>query len=59
MLSDRARLALYDIRDNIRLARQFIEGVSIEVFKEDRMRFYATTRALEIISEATRRLPAS
>jgi uncharacterized protein with HEPN domain len=59
MPSDRARLALFDIRDNIRLSRQFIEGCSFEVFKENRMIFYAVTRALEIISEASRRLPAS
>jgi uncharacterized protein with HEPN domain len=39
MLSDRARKALLDIRDNI-------------------LRFYAATRCLEIISEATRRLPS-
>jgi uncharacterized protein with HEPN domain len=59
MPSDRARLALFDIRDNIRLCQQFIEGLSFEVFKENRMIFYAVTRALEIVSEASRRLPAS
>jgi uncharacterized protein with HEPN domain len=59
MPSDRARLALFDIRDNILLCRQFIEGGSLEVFRENRMIFYAVTRALEIISEASRRLPAS
>ena len=59
MLSDRARLALLDIADNVRLAQEFVSGVSLDVFKTDRMRFYAVTRALEIISEATRRLPAA
>ena len=59
MPSERARLALFDIRDNIWLSRQFIEGCSFEVFREDRMIFYAVTRASEIISEASRRLPAS
>jgi uncharacterized protein with HEPN domain len=59
MLSDRSRLALFDIRDNIRLCRQFIEGCSLEGFKENRMIFYAVTRALEIISEAARRLPGN
>jgi uncharacterized protein with HEPN domain len=59
MLSDRSRLALLDIRDNIRLCRHFIEGCSLDGFKENRMIFYAVTRALEIISEAARRLPAS
>ena len=32
-------------------------GLSFEAFKEDRKTFYAVTRALEIISEAARRLP--
>jgi uncharacterized protein with HEPN domain len=31
--------------------------VSFETFKDDRLRFYAVTRALEIVSEASRRLP--
>jgi uncharacterized protein with HEPN domain len=57
MPSDRTRLALFDIRDNIKLAQQFTDDVSFETFKNDRMRFYAVTRALEIISEAARRLP--
>jgi uncharacterized protein with HEPN domain len=59
MLSDRARLALFDMRDNIRLCRQFVEGRTLEAFKENRMIFYAVTRALEIVSEASRRLPTS
>jgi len=59
MLSDRARLALTDIRDNIRLAEQFAAGLSVEALKGDRRTFYALTRCLEIISEAARRLPQS
>jgi uncharacterized protein with HEPN domain len=59
MLSNRARLALTDIRDNIRLAEQFATGLSIEALKGDRRTFYALTRCLEIISEAARRLPQS
>jgi uncharacterized protein with HEPN domain len=51
-------LALYDIRDNCRLATEFVAGMSFEVFAADRRSFYAVTRALEIISEAARRLPA-
>ncbi len=54
MLSNRARLALFDIRDNCELAKQFIAGLSFEDFKTDRRTFYAVTRALEIISEAAR-----
>lgn len=59
MLSDRARLALLDIADNLRLAQEFVAGISFDVFKTDRLRFYAVTRALEIISEAARPLPAA
>ncbi|MGD0632737.1 MAG: HepT-like ribonuclease domain-containing protein [Beijerinckiaceae bacterium] len=57
MLSDSARFALFDIRDNILFAREFIEGLTYEAFKDSRLHFYAVTRALEIVSEATRRLP--
>jgi uncharacterized protein with HEPN domain len=57
MLSNRARLALTDIRDNIRLADQFAVGLSVEALKGDRRSFYAITRCLEIISEAAHRLP--
>ena len=55
---NKAATALFDIRDNALYARQFVEGLSFEAFKEDRKTFYAVTRALEIISEAARRLPA-
>ena len=57
MPSDRARLALTDIRDNARLAQEFVAGMSVEDFMEDRRTFYAVTRCLEIVSEAARRLP--
>jgi uncharacterized protein with HEPN domain len=57
MLSSKARMALFDIRDNGKYAQNFISGLSFEDFKEDRRTFYAVTRALEIISEAARRLP--
>lgn len=53
----RTRDALHDIRDNILIAREFVEGVDFEAFKQSRLHFYAVTRALEIISEAARRLP--
>ena len=51
------RDALLDIRDNILLAQQFVQGLTFDVFKASRLHFYATTRAIEIISEASRRLP--
>jgi uncharacterized protein with HEPN domain len=49
MLSDRARLALFDIRDNTGLAKQFVEGLSYEAFQTDRRTFYAVTRARDRI----------
>jgi uncharacterized protein with HEPN domain len=59
MLSNRARLALTEICDNIRLAEQFAAGLSVEALRADRRTFYALIRCLEIISEAARRLPQS
>ena len=50
---------LFDIRDNIVLARAFVDGLDYDRFCNDRLVFYAVTRALEIISEASRRLPAA
>lgn len=57
MHSSRARQALFDIRDNLLLAREFTAGFSLEAFKADRRTFYAVTRCLEIVSEAARHLP--
>jgi uncharacterized protein with HEPN domain len=54
MRSSRVRSALFDIRDNAALAKEFLG--SLTEFKADRRAFYAATRALEIISEAARRL---
>ena len=56
MPSEQTRLALHDIKDNVRLAQEFVEGFSIEAFEKDRRTFYAVTRCLEIVSEAARRL---
>jgi uncharacterized protein with HEPN domain len=57
MPSDQTRIALSDIRDNGKLAQDFVAGLSFEKFRGDRLFYYAVTRALEIISEAARRLP--
>jgi uncharacterized protein with HEPN domain len=57
MHSDRAKAALRDILRNIQLAESFAKDVTIEQFIDDVLRIYGTTRALEIISEASRRLP--
>jgi uncharacterized protein with HEPN domain len=53
---DRTLLALYDIRDNVNLVREFVAGMDSTAFAADRRTFYAATRCLEIISEAARRL---
>jgi uncharacterized protein with HEPN domain len=50
---------LFHIRDNITLARTFTDGFDYERFRDDTLVVYAVTRALEIISEASRRLPAA
>jgi len=49
--------ALADILRNIQLATDFTEGISYEGFRADLRTVYAVTRCLEIISEASRRLP--
>ena len=57
MPSDAVRDALLDISDNIHLARSFVAGLDLAAFQTLRLHVYATTRALEIVSEASRRLP--
>ena len=57
MLSDTARDALYDIRDHAIYAAEFVAGMDFGTFEQDRKTFFAATRALEIVSEAARRLP--
>ena len=42
---------------NITLARRFVENMNLEAFSADERTLYAVTRCLEIISEASRRLP--
>lgn len=48
---------LNDIRHHIEMANGFIAGLNYDAFKDDNLRLYAVTRCLEIISEASRRLP--
>jgi uncharacterized protein with HEPN domain len=48
---------LRDILDNIDAIRVFTGQMSLEEFSSDRKTVYAVVRALEIISEASRRLP--
>ena len=59
MLSEIERDALEDIRDNIERAMRFVDGFDLDAFLADDKTFYAATRCLEFISEASRRLPPS
>ena len=57
MLSKSGKTALLDMRHHIALAFRFIEGFDYAGFADDERTVYAVTRCLEIISEASRRLP--
>src|SRR3979411_2916788 len=48
---------LLDIIDNIDALRAFTDVMDFGQFADDRKTAYAVTRALEIVSEASRRLP--
>jgi uncharacterized protein with HEPN domain len=48
---------LMDIQHHITMADGFVAGIGYDSFKDDNLRLYAVTRCLEIISEASRRLP--
>jgi uncharacterized protein with HEPN domain len=50
--------ALRDILHHIDLAEQFVAGFDYKAFLADARTIYAVTRCLEVISEASRRLPA-
>jgi uncharacterized protein with HEPN domain len=49
--------SLFDIRDNARLAQEWTANQTLESFTDNRLVFYAVARCLEIVSEASRRLP--
>jgi uncharacterized protein with HEPN domain len=57
MRSKSVETYLLDIRHNIVLANQFVAGFDYLTFRDDARTHYAVTRCLEIISEASRRLP--
>jgi uncharacterized protein with HEPN domain len=57
MPSDSPVTWLRDIRFNIELAFSFIGASTLDQFLADIKTIYAVTRCLEIISEASRRLP--
>ena len=48
---------LKDIANHIDTARVFAAGLTYEAFRDDLRTTYAVIRCLEIISEASRRLP--
>jgi uncharacterized protein with HEPN domain len=48
---------LNDIRHHIAMAEGFVAGMAYTTFKDDDLHLYAVVRCLEIISEASRRLP--
>ena len=48
---------LNDILHNIGLAESFMDALDYDAFHRDRLRVYGVIRCLEIISEASRRLP--
>jgi uncharacterized protein with HEPN domain len=49
---------LRDIIDNIEAINAFVAGLDFQAFQADRKTLYAVLRALEIGSEASRRIPA-
>jgi len=57
MSSKNSAQRLRDIIDNIDAIRAFTADMNLGDFTGDRKTVYAVTRALEIISEASRRLP--
>ena len=57
MSSSDADRAIAAILHNIALARRFVEGMTLQQFSDDERTIYAVTRCLEIVSEASRRLP--
>jgi uncharacterized protein with HEPN domain len=57
MRSESAVAALRDIAYHIDLAKIFTEGMDFLAFRDDLRTVYAVTRCLEIISEASLRLP--
>jgi uncharacterized protein with HEPN domain len=56
MPSDNAAV-LKDIEHHILLAIQFTSGIDYESFRNDTRTVFAVIRCLEIVSEASRRLP--
>ncbi len=52
-----ASAVLQDIERHIHLASEFVAGIGYEAFRNDTRTVFAVIRCLEIVSEASRRLP--
>lgn len=50
---------LQDMLDSIAAIEEFIEGISINNFKQDKKTVFAVIRAIEIIGEAAKNIPES
>jgi uncharacterized protein with HEPN domain len=50
-------LFIKDILENIKKTEDFVAGISFEDFKNDEKTNYALIRCIEIIGEATKRVP--
>lgn len=48
---------LQDMLDSIAAIEEFIEGISINNFKQDKKTVFAVIRAIEIIGEAAKNIP--
>ncbi len=59
MSSNRPAQRLRDILENIEAIVDFTTDMTLATYVHDRKTRYAVTRALEIISEASRRLPVA
>ena len=57
MLSETERGTLHDILRHIDLAERFTRDHTFESFHSEELHLLAVTRCLEVISEASRRLP--
>jgi uncharacterized protein with HEPN domain len=55
--AEASRRWLNDILHHIFMAHDFVGAMTYDDFKIDNLRLYGVTRCLEIISEASRRLP--
>jgi uncharacterized protein with HEPN domain len=55
--SETTRRWLNDMRHHVAMAERFVAGMNYVAFEDDDRTVYAVIRCLEIISEASRRLP--